>query len=164
MRKKGAVMTKICEITRKKAKSLKEGEKRPNLLKRSIEVPELKGSVRLRVSSEGMEVLKKTGGLVNFLKERDEKKLSPKLYHLKVRLGLPTHREIEEAKAKEEAKQKAKEEKEAKAAEAAAKAEAEAAKEAAAEKTPPKEEKKEEAVEEKKEAAPSEKTEKEQQQ
>jgi ribosomal protein L28 len=102
-------MSHLCEITRKRYRRNglppspgKKSEKRkPELLKRKIEVKELKGFVRLSVSPEGLELLKKSGGLAKFLKDREEKKLSTKLVRLKHKLyGKPKQEEKEEIKEK----------------------------------------------------------------
>ena len=79
---------RLCEVTLKKEKieGAAAGSKRPGILHRRVEVPELKSSVRLKVSTEGMEAIKTAGGLVKFLEQRDEKKLSKKLRLLKQKL------------------------------------------------------------------------------
>jgi ribosomal protein L28 len=88
-------MPRICEITRKKIPHLQNiaGEQKPDpkayqraLLKRNIKVPEIKGSVNLKVSEEGLKLIKEAGGLSKFLKDRDDKKLSPRLLKLKRRI------------------------------------------------------------------------------
>lgn len=81
-------MTRICDITGKKAQKLSNGTKRPDILKRKIEVPELKESIRLRLSSHGLKVLEESGGLVAYLKKNAAKKVSPKLETLKRRLNI----------------------------------------------------------------------------
>ena len=127
-------MTDYCEITCKRPAKA-EGPK-PSLLKRKIDVPELKTSIRLRVSEEGLNVLKEKGGLKAFLKDRNEKNLSQKLMRVKSLLGLPTDAEVKkQAEEKAAAAKKAEEAaaaKEAKAAEEAAAKEAKAAEAAAA--------------------------------
>lgn len=75
----------LCEITLKKDQT-PEGQKRPDLLIRKIEVPELKGHIRLKVTVAGLKVLKDAGGITKFLTERDEAKLLPKLKKLKAKL------------------------------------------------------------------------------
>lgn len=75
----------ICEITLKKDQT-PEGQKRPDVLNRKIEVSELKSTVRLKMSVAGLKALKEVGGITQFLTERDEKKLSPKLLKLKNKL------------------------------------------------------------------------------
>lgn len=141
-------MARICEITRKKiphfsnlADELKKDPKsyRRVLLKRKIKVLEVNGSISLKISEEGAKLLKETGGLAKFLKDRDDKKLSPRLLKLKRKI----HGEPEPEKPKEE---------EAKAAPAPEK-KAEAA--PTEEKAP--EEKKEEKAEAKAEEKPTEK-------
>lgn len=88
-------MARICEITRKKIPHFQNisGEQKPDpkayqrtLLKRNIKVPEIKGSVNLKVSEEGLKLIKEAGGLSKFLKDRDDKKLSPRLLKLKRRI------------------------------------------------------------------------------
>lgn len=81
-------MAKLCDITGKKAQKLSNGTKRPDILKRKIEVPELKESIRLRLSSHGLKVLEESGGVVAYLKKNPAKKVSPKLETLKRRLHI----------------------------------------------------------------------------
>lgn len=76
---------RLCEITMTK-EGRPEAGKRPDLLHRKIEVPELKTSIRLKISSAGLKLLDEAGGLAKFLAERDEKKLSSKLSGLKQKL------------------------------------------------------------------------------
>jgi ribosomal protein L28 len=85
-------MAQICEITRKKVRHFsnlseeqKKGIKAPQrqLLKRKIVLPEVKGSVNLKVSDQGLELIKKAGGLAAFLKDRADNKLSSELLKLK---------------------------------------------------------------------------------
>ncbi len=81
----------VCEITLKKfrqngsptARGKKNEQAKPVLLRRKVEVKEIKGSVRLAVCAEGLEILKKSGGLAKFLKDREDKKLSSRLLRLK---------------------------------------------------------------------------------
>ncbi len=75
----------ICEITLKRDQT-PEGQKRPDVLNRKIEVSELKSTVRLKVSVAGLKALEAAGGITKFLTERDETKLSPKLLKLKNKL------------------------------------------------------------------------------
>ena len=75
----------LCEITLKRDQT-PEGQKSPDLLNRKIEVPDLKTSVRLRISSTGIKVLEEAGGITKFLEAREEKKLLPKLIKLKQKL------------------------------------------------------------------------------
>lgn len=80
---------RICEITLKKEKvaAAGAGSKRPDILHRSIKVPELKGSVRLKLSTAGVQLIQSAGGLVKFLEQQqDDKKLSQKLRLLKQKL------------------------------------------------------------------------------
>ncbi len=126
---------RICEITLKKGQT-SEGQKRPDLLNRKIEVPDLKRTVRLKVSAAGIEALKAAGGVTKFLEEREEKKLTPKLRKLKAKL-------IEAGKIKVKAPEPEPTE------EAPAKAEAPAEGEAPAEEVKAEEAPKEEAKEEK---------------
>ncbi|MDX1387257.1 MAG: hypothetical protein R3257_06670 [bacterium] len=101
-------MPRICEITRKKIPHLKNmsGEQKADpkayqrvLLKRNIKIPEIKASINLKVSEEGLKMLQEAGGLSQFLKDRDDKKLSPRLLKLKRRI----HGEPEPEKPAEEA-------------------------------------------------------------
>lgn len=139
---------RLCEITLKKEKVAGggAGSKRPNILHRSIKVPELKSAVRLKVSTEGMQIIQSAGGLIKFLEQRDEKKLSKKLRSLKQKLLAQGIIKVSEpAKAEEEAPP-------AETAEAAA----EAPEEGKAEKAEEKAEKKETKSEEASEAKPAE--------
>lgn len=81
-------MAKLCDITGKKAQKLGNGTKRPDILKRRIEVPEVKESIRLRLSSSGLKILEESGGVVGYLKKNPAKKVSPKLETLKRRLNI----------------------------------------------------------------------------
>jgi ribosomal protein L28 len=75
---------KTCEVTRKRGQKI-EG-KRPDLLSRKIEIPELKSSLRLKLSAEGAKVIKDAGGVTKFLQDQEEAKLSPKLAKLRAQL------------------------------------------------------------------------------
>jgi ribosomal protein L28 len=85
-------MAQICEITRKRIphfSNLPADQKKDSkvryrqILKRKIKVPEIKGSINLKVSIEGLELVKKAGGLAAFLKDRADNKLSPQLLKIK---------------------------------------------------------------------------------
>ena len=70
-------MAQICEITRKRiplAANLKEGAAGQKLLKRQIEVKEINAKVRLKVSDEGLQILKQSGGLGQFVVKLPEEK------------------------------------------------------------------------------------------
>lgn len=99
-------MSRLCEITRKKVPHPVHGTgsapKRPVLLKRKIDFAELKTTVRLKVSEEGLQKLKAVGGLGKFLVQTEDKKLGPGLLKLKNRLP-----EVQEAKKQEAKKQEA---------------------------------------------------------
>ena len=151
-------MSQICEITKKKIphiSNLPEGEKgdpkshRRLLLKRKVKVPEIKGTVSLKVTAEGLKEVNAAGGLAKYLKDADDKKLSTRLLRLKRKIHgepkpeKPSSAKATEGKPAEEAKA------EAAPAPAAAAAPAEKPAEAKAEEKP--------APEEKKEAAPAEK-------
>lgn len=97
-------MAQICEITGKRVphfSNLSEEEKKSGkvpqrrILKRKIKVPEANGTINLHVSEQGMEILKKAGGLSAFLKIRVDNKLSPQLLKLKRKI----HGEPKEEKA-----------------------------------------------------------------
>ncbi len=85
-------MARICEISRKRVShfsNLPEADRpdpkayRRILLKRKVKVPEIKGAVNLWVTEAGLKEVKSAGGLAKFLKDRDDKKLTPKLLKLK---------------------------------------------------------------------------------
>lgn len=76
---------RLCEVTLKKDRT-PAGQKRPELLHRTVELPELKGTVRLLLSTEGLKVLSEAGGLTKFLQERSDKKLSARLKKIKTKL------------------------------------------------------------------------------
>lgn len=111
-------MSRLCEITRKKVPHpvhlTGSAPKRPVLLKRKIDFAELKTTVRLKVSEEGLQKLKAVGGLGKFLVQTEDKKLGPEL--LKLKNQLP---EVQEAKKQADKKPEA-EKVEAKPAEAVA--------------------------------------------
>lgn len=90
-------MAKLCDVTGKKSQKLINGAKRPDLLKRKIDVPELKESIRLSLSSHGLKVLEEAGGIVKYLKKDPAKKCSPKLEALKVRLNIRVEEPKKEA-------------------------------------------------------------------
>lgn len=144
-------MASVCEITRKRVphfSNLPE-DNRPDvkayrrvLLKRKVKVPEVQGSVNLWVTEEGLKQVKEAGGLAKFLKDRDDKKLTPKLLKLKRKI----HGEPKPEKPAEAAGEGAKE------AKAETGGEAEAAKSEAKEEKPEAKEEKAESKEEKPEA------------
>lgn len=79
-------MSRYCEVTKKRPAPTTEGKK-PSLLKRKLEVKELKESIRLRVSEAGLKAVKDAGGLVGFIKAQGETvKLTPKLEDLRKKL------------------------------------------------------------------------------
>lgn len=101
-------MAQICEITRKKVphfNNLPEEEQKKDsklryrrILKHKFKVPEANGTINLKVSLEGMEIIKKAGGLAAFLKNRADSKLSPVLLKLKRKIyGEPKKEEKAEA-------------------------------------------------------------------
>lgn len=101
-------MAQICEITRKKVShfnNLPEEEQKKDsklrhrrILKHKFKVPEANGTINLKVSLEGMEIVKKAGGLAAFLKNRADSKLSPDLLKLKRKIyGEPKKEEAAEA-------------------------------------------------------------------
>ncbi len=75
---------KTCEVTRKKAQAT-EG-KRPDILSRRVDVPELKSKLRLKLSAEGIKIIKDAGGIAKYLADIDEAKLSTKLKALRAKL------------------------------------------------------------------------------
>lgn len=147
-------MASVCEITRKRVphfSNLPE-DNRPDvkayrrvLLKRKVKVPEVQGSVNLWVTEEGLKQVKEAGGLAKFLKDRDDKKLTPKLLKLKRKI----HGEPKVDKPTDEAGEGAK------AAKAEGGGEAEAAKPETEAAKPEAKEEKAEAKEEKSESAES---------
>lgn len=101
-------MPRYCEVTRKKiphAANVAEGEKANlgSLRRRLIDVPEFKTKVRVTLSPEGFDVLKKEGGLVNFLKKQDTKGLSANLKKIKSLIPEEKKEEATEEKAEEAA-------------------------------------------------------------
>lgn len=111
-------MTQICEITRKRIPHFsnlpEEARKNPKsyrrvLLKRKIKVPEINGSINIKISEEGLSLIKKAGGLASFLKARSDNKLSPRLLRLKRKIhGEPVEEKPAEEKSQAEAKTEAK--------------------------------------------------------
>ncbi|MCB1215324.1 MAG: hypothetical protein KDK66_07595 [Deltaproteobacteria bacterium] len=110
-------MARLCDITRKRIPHPSNIEDNSPLLaaknaryylKRTLKVPEASGKINLWVSEEGMELVKKAGGLSSFLKDREDNKLIPKLLKLKRQIhGEPKPEQVEEASEeapKEEAK------------------------------------------------------------
>lgn len=83
-------MAKYCEVTLKKQAPKNNSEenknKKPLILKRKIEIKELKESVRLRLSEEGLKALSEAGGIAGYLKANLDKKLSQKLEAIKNKL------------------------------------------------------------------------------
>lgn len=85
-------MARLCDITRKRIPhpsnidqdSPWQDAKSPRYyLKRSLKVPEAKTKLNLWLSQEGLELVKKAGGLSAFLKDREDSRLIPKLLKLK---------------------------------------------------------------------------------
>jgi bis(5'-nucleosyl)-tetraphosphatase (symmetrical) len=111
-------MAQICEITRKKVphfNNLPEEEQKKvsklqyrRILKHKFKVPEANGTINLKISLEGMEMVKKAGGLAAFLKNREDRKLSPHLLKLKRKIyGLPAAASAEAGEPKKEEKAEA---------------------------------------------------------
>jgi ribosomal protein L28 len=99
-------MSKHCEITGKREShpsNLPEGTaapKRPMVLSRKVNVTELGkgGSVRINISEAGLKIVQEAGGLVKYVQETADKKLSATLLKLKAKFPPP-----EPEKPKEEA-------------------------------------------------------------
>lgn len=85
-------MPRYCEITHQKGEDLK---------KRKVSISEKEGHVRLHLTKHGVEKLKELGGLPNYLKDKDPKKLTPKLKALQAKLGLQPKAAAAEEKAAE---------------------------------------------------------------
>lgn len=99
-------MARLCEITRKRAPHPRNQEggpqKRPDLLKRKVELKELNRTIRLWISAKGLEQVKAKGGLGAFLVDAQDKKLSKKLKS--IRAQLPAVKKKLEAEQKAAAK------------------------------------------------------------
>lgn len=85
-------MSYVCDITGKKrlkghrvshANNKSIHFQLPNLQERRIFVPELNQKIKLKISTAGLRVLDKVGGLSRFIMKTDVVKLSPKLKKLR---------------------------------------------------------------------------------
>ncbi|MCP5468664.1 MAG: hypothetical protein H7A32_05285 [Deltaproteobacteria bacterium] len=104
-------MAQICEITRKRVPhthNLGEGEQADKLLKRKIEIKEIKDAVRLKVSKQGLERIKQAGGLGKWISQQSEEQLknNPKFKKLYDRLPESMKPKKQEEEKAEEAEAK----------------------------------------------------------
>jgi len=85
-------MGKHCEITGKKklkghrvshANNKTNHFQEPNIQHRSLFVPEINGRFKIKVSTSGIKILNRAGGLSRFLVKQDPEKLTPRLRKLR---------------------------------------------------------------------------------
>ena len=85
-------MANVCEVTGKRrlvgntvshANNKNKMRQHPNIQEKTFFVPELNNRIRLKVSSSGIRLIDKRGGLAQFVKGADPATLSPRLRKLR---------------------------------------------------------------------------------